>query len=105
MTDRLAYTVAEAAELCGVSENTMRELIASKQIHAAKMGNLRIGRVELERYLLGIPRPAPDSLRPDLEGVATTAGVVATPGDLRRPAAMVGELPPRGSRSSRRQVR
>jgi len=70
--DRLAYTVAEAAELCSVSENTMRELIASGQIHAAKMGNLRIGRVELERYLLGIPRPT-------LNDVAITAATVATP--------------------------
>lgn len=103
--DRLAYTVAEAADLCGVSENTMRELIANGQIHAAKMGNLRIGLVELERYLLGIPRPTPDAPRPALNDVATTAATVATPGDLRRPVAMVGELSPRGSRSSRRGVR
>jgi excisionase family DNA binding protein len=96
--NRIAYTVAEAAELCGVSENTLRELIASGHIYAAKMGNLRIGHVELERYLLGIPRPTQND-------VATKASTVATPGDLRRPPAMVGADFPRGGRGSRRGVK
>lgn len=102
--NRLAYTVAEAAELCGVSENTLRELIAKGDIHAAKMGNLRIGRVELERFLLGLPRPALHSIEA-LNDVATTAATVATPGDSRRAQAMVGADSPRGLRPSRRTVK
>lgn len=68
MSDRLAYTVAEAAKLCNISERQMRRLIAEQKIHAADMGDLRIGRCELERYLLGLTRT-----------VATVAETVPTP--------------------------
>jgi excisionase family DNA binding protein len=65
---RLAYPVAEAAELCGISERQMRRLISEGVIHAANMGDLRVGHCELERYLLGIPRVA-----------TTVSETVATP--------------------------
>lgn len=61
--NQLAYTVEQAARLCGVSENTMRAMIRAGEIHAARFksgdtrGELRVGRVEIERFLLGIPRP------------------------------------------------
>lgn len=74
---QIAYSVEDAARLCGVSENTMRELIASGQIYAPKMGNLRVGRVELERFLLGLPRTSIT--------VATTVQVVATHDESTRP--------------------
>lgn len=68
----LAYPVETAARLCGISENSMRNLIASGKIHAVDMGNLRVGRIEIERFLLGLPRTA--------ALVATTVEIVATPG-------------------------
>ena len=65
---KLAYTVAEAAQLCSISERQMRRLISEGVIHAADMGDLRVGHVELERYLLGVPRT-----------VSTVPETVATP--------------------------
>ena len=61
-TERLAYSVAEAAQLLGVSENTVRAMINRNELFAVRMGqvaergDLRVGRVEINRYLLGKPR-------------------------------------------------
>lgn len=73
----LAYTVEQAARLCGVSEHSMRNLIASGQVLAVNMGSMRVGRIEIERFLLGLPRSA--------ALVATTVEIVATPGDFPGP--------------------
>lgn len=77
MSERLAYTVAEAAELCNVSERQMRRLIADGAIYAVSMGDLRVGRVELERFLLNGPRSV--TVATVLETVVTVAETVATP--------------------------
>ena len=66
---KLAYSVAQAAELCNISERQMRRLIAQGKIHAADMGDLRIGVCEIERYLSGVPRVA----------VSTAPETVSTP--------------------------
>lgn len=50
---KLAYGVAEAADLCQISERQMRRLISEGVIHAANMGDLRVGHCELARF--GVP--------------------------------------------------
>jgi hypothetical protein len=80
---RLAYSVEDAARLCGISEYSMRNLIASGQILAVDMGNLRVGRIEIERFLLGLPRSS--------ALVATTVEIVATPGNDRHSSAAQDE--------------
>lgn len=56
MTDRLAYRVAEAARLLGVSERTVRRLVASGQLRAVTVGGIvLVPRAELDRLLEGDP--------------------------------------------------
>lgn len=51
--ERIAYSVSEAAALCGLSEPNLRALIRAGKIIARQCGEgraLRIGRKELERF-------------------------------------------------------
>lgn len=54
MTERLTYTVPEAAALLGISRNTTYEAIRTGQIPAIRIGRrLVISRVQLDRLLSG----------------------------------------------------
>lgn len=56
MTARLAYTIAEAAEACGVSPDLMGKLARNGTLTAVKLGSKWvIPAIELERHL-GISR-------------------------------------------------
>lgn len=60
--ERLAYSIAEAAQLLGVSESTVKRLLASGKLAAVKVGgHRRISRTELYR-LLEIPTEAQEAL-------------------------------------------
>lgn len=49
---RLAYSVREVAELLGVSEKSIRRLIARQLLRPSKaLRHLRIPRAEVERFL------------------------------------------------------
>lgn len=51
---RIAYSVAEAAELCGVHPNTIYEAVSSGQLSAARIGKgrrMRISRAALDEWL------------------------------------------------------
>jgi excisionase family DNA binding protein len=55
LSERMAFSVAEVAALCGVSEGVIRRLVHTGDMHAAKMGtegkgDLRIGREEVLRF-------------------------------------------------------
>ena len=83
---KIAYTIAEAAGLCSLSENNLRDLIRQGRIVARQCGSsraLRIGHAELERFFT-TPEPADGT-------VATVAETVATPGAFRRAVALSGE--------------
>lgn len=62
LSERLAYSVAEAALLTGLSEPTLRAAIRRGDLYAVRIGmeahtgDLRIGRDELRRFLLGLSR-------------------------------------------------
>ena len=89
---RIAYSVEEAAQLCGVSEENIREMIRAGKLLAQPMGatergHLRIGAIELERYFLGLPRPTEPygkGLYTLQSPVATAPETVATPTRPRR---------------------
>ncbi|MBB6053331.1 helix-turn-helix domain-containing protein [Armatimonas rosea] len=81
--NRIAYSVEEAAQLCGVSEENIREMIRAGKLLAQPMGatergHLRIGAVELERFFLGMPRPSQTALGIGSVTVATAPATVAT---------------------------
>lgn len=69
MNERLAYTVAEAAELLQVTERTVRQLISSGKLVARQCGTergIRIGRNAIEAFLLEpdeslIAEPGPEA--------------------------------------------
>lgn len=49
---RLAYTVQEAAQMLGVSDKTVRRLIARRLLRVSRaLRHLRIPKGELERFL------------------------------------------------------
>lgn len=58
LSERLAYTVAEAAHLMGLSEPVLRAMIRRGEIPArrcgqeAGRGDLRVGKLAIERFLL-----------------------------------------------------
>lgn len=86
---RIAYSVEEAAQLCGVSEENIREMIRAGKLLAQPMGatergHLRIGAIELERYFLGLPRPTQAIVGTLQTTVATVSETVATPTRPRR---------------------
>ncbi len=97
--NRIAYSVEEAAQLCGVSEENIREMVRAGKLLAQPMGatergHLRIGAIELERFFLGAPRPTEPygkGLYPTGSPVATDARTVATQARPRRtPSGRVG---------------
>ena len=63
MTERLAYTVKEAATALGVSEWMVREEVRQQRIHSVKMGaRLLIPRWALEQRLgMAAETPPPDA--------------------------------------------
>lgn len=56
MSERIAYSVAEAAQACGVSEPVIRAAIHRGDLYAVRLGtepgkgDLRIGVEELRRF-------------------------------------------------------
>jgi excisionase family DNA binding protein len=94
--NRIAYSVEEAAQLCGVSEENIREMVRAGKILAQPMGatergHLRIGAIELERFFLGAPRPSQVGAALLQSPVATAPETVATPARPRRsPSGRVG---------------
>ena len=51
-TQRLAFSVSEAAQMLGVSDKTIRRLIDRKLIRASRaLRHLRIPKTELDRFL------------------------------------------------------
>ena len=67
MQERLAYSIAEAAEVVGLSERKLRELLMQGEIASRKVGSRRIiPRRALEAWLDGDgvhADDAPDTLR------------------------------------------
>jgi excisionase family DNA binding protein len=64
MTERLAYSVSQTAELLGCSDNTVRRMIGSGQLRSVRMcGRVIVPVVAIEE-LLGMQRqpPSPDAL-------------------------------------------
>ncbi len=52
MTDRLLFTVPEAAEMLGISRSHLYQLIQSGKLPVVRLGtSVRIPRVWLERYI------------------------------------------------------
>ena len=52
MTDRLLFTVPEAAEMLGISRSHLYQLIQSDKLPVVRLGaSVRIPRVWLERYI------------------------------------------------------
>lgn len=51
METKMVYTVAETAELLGVSRNTVYRLIKDGTLKAKKIGSMKIPRKALERLL------------------------------------------------------
>ena len=50
--ERLAYRVKEAAEMVGISETKMRELLLTGEIPSKKVGKVRlVSRLALEEWL------------------------------------------------------
>ena len=76
---KIAYTVEEAAGLCSLSENNLRELIRQGKIVARQCGSgraLRIGHAALEQFFT-TPEDATNCSNP--------ASATANPGEPQRP--------------------
>ncbi len=55
MIPRLAWSVAEAAEIIGISQRKMFDLIRDGSVHSIKVGGRRLIRhVDLERFVDGL---------------------------------------------------
>lgn len=61
MTEKLGYTVKEAAAALGVSRNTVYMEVAAGRLKAARIGSggriIRIGRAALDEWLAGDNNP------------------------------------------------
>ena len=66
MTDRLAYSIAEAAQLLGVSQSTVRREIKAGRLEVARVGRRVLVKAESIQTRLFIDNPF-EGLRPELE--------------------------------------
>jgi excisionase family DNA binding protein len=52
MVERILYSIAEVSKMLGVSDETVRRMIAAGQLKAVKVRQQwRISKMELEKYL------------------------------------------------------
>lgn len=64
MTEKLAYTQAEAAELLGVSESYVRDAVTARKIPHRRYGKGRIVRFTLDDLRVFLDSCAVDSAEP-----------------------------------------
>lgn len=99
MTERLTFTVSEAAEAIGISRSKLYTLLAQRQLRSVRVGRRTLIPVQAVLEFLGIESAIPTLVTPDPAGHRTYVVTVTPVNESREGSLRGGEETARAHRS------